>query len=646
MASSVAISSKRLLTRAIILLSLMAHPELHELLAKLRTIHEALLHYQPLALSPPVLDSASADDKEEDAAWLKTEGVPGVKKLREAVKYDIDTLQRFLSDPKSDTEQPISTHAPYLMAVYNEILCAPPPVISVFKFVPHVVAGPKEQNAPLKTDAAVPSALPGDGKKSSVAQRRAAAKEKGPPAKVPTEDSTKTPGKHVPTTKVDIVAENGKRWIRINTIKMSGITAELREIDSYLTDSSSDSDDPDHRPSLAQKEFDNTILQMGRALMTAAKAHPVDGRVPRVTMRLTRLDVSPFREDSTPNDPRIAQTVQTLQNMGLDVELGERNENEVPAIHQSSPKPLSPISPTRQINLDLSVLVALVSDLTHAPLPTSVEEATARFLPPQRYRDWRPQSGDDDTKRDHPEQPSEDFLRHSRALTMHVLQEMKRGFLQEIHDHLPAAKGDSGDEVEFWTSDEAKERCLRIVSRIGGPREIRRAEALFAGPEVPREQAEELFWAESRYPKAFIPIFPIRMYPAPSRGEVPLQGAPEPHGWFFQVLSRVCRELLGQSQAAEPADDEDHAQMPVPSSLSKTTSRLSPHAVKSMLRGAELGWTTLTTTKSSVKALLREVCVARLNGRLAELEAASLDDEQGVKAALWIVDPRNLQCFL
>ncbi|KAJ7053881.1 hypothetical protein C8F01DRAFT_504152 [Mycena amicta] len=643
----------------------MAHPELHQLLTKLETIYDALLHFRPLALSPPILDSSASveEDKQEDGQWLKHEGVPGIKKLRESIKYDIDILQKFLTKNDSEKEPPISTHAPYLLAVYNEILCAPPPVISVFKFV--MAVAPKEppddedQAPPVKVDA-----IQGKGKKPppkvdtvqgkeklSKSARKAAGKanlaqNKGvAPADA---EERRAKGKRLPTTKVDVVAENGKRWIRINTIKTSGILSEFREIDSYLTDSDSDSDDPNHQPSLAQKEFDNSVLQMGRGLLEAAKTHPVDGpngqQVPRITMRLTRLDLSPFREDGVPNDPRIAQTVQCLRDMGIDVELGERLESEVPIPRgNTSPSTLPPITSTRQINLDLSVLVALVSDLTHAPLPTSVEEATARFLPPQQYRDWRPQTGEHAAKEKQAAsgELSQDLLRHSRALTTHVLQEMRRGFLQEIHDRLPGARGGEG-EVEFWTSDEARERCLRIVSRIGGVHEIRRAEALFAGSAMSTEDAEAQYWAGSRYPPAFIPLFPIRMYPAPGRGELPLEGAPPPHGLFFQALTKVCRDLLAQSEGAEGVEDDVQSHM-----HAKISSRLSPHAVKSMLRGAELGWTTLTTTKASVKALLREVKIARLDGRLGEFES-SLADGNGheTKAALWIVDPRNLQCFV
>lgn len=444
-------------------------------------------------------------------------------------------------------------------------------------------------------------------------------------------------------------------------IKNAGILAELREIDSYLTDSDSesDSDDPDYRPSLAQTEFDNSILQMGRVLLEAANANPIAGvdgpEIPRVTLRLTRLDVSPFRANGEANDPRIAHTVQCLRDMGIDIELGERLETEVlPPIPRAPVAPPIPLQPTRQINLDLSVLVALVSDLTHSSLPSSVEEASARFLPPQRYREWvKPdrQGGDGSEAMG---VVSQDIVKHSRSLTMHLLQEMGRGLLQEISDKISELPG----PVEFWTSDEARDRCLRIVSRIGGKREVRRAEALFPPDTVSAADAAALFWQDSRYPPNFIPLLPIRIYPVPPLP--PVEGAPEPHALFFRSMTQVCRDFLAQDATAQAHASNGRSQQPgseghsavdgdlQQAATTKVNSRLSPHAVKSLMRGAELGWTTLTTTKSSVKALLREIKAARLAGRLVEdvEQASDSPNPHDTAAAIWIVDPRNLQCFV
>lgn len=57
--------------------------------------------------------------------------------------------------------------------------------------------------------------------------------------------------------------------------------------------------------------------------------------------------------------------------------------------------------------------------------------------------------------------------------------------------------------------------------------------------------------------------------------------------------------------------------------------------------GAELGWTTLTANRTSVKAILRELKAARVAGRLGGNDRPEdLNDHNF--AAIWIVDPRSL----
>ena len=107
---------------------------------------------------------------------------------------------------------------------------------------------------------------------------------------------------------------------------------------------------------------------------------PGTADAPSVTLRLTRLDPSPA--DLKEHDPRIARTIEELRVMSIDVQLGERDERllwEPPDDASHRPRTFQPIS---RINLDLSVLIALVSDLTYAPLDSS----HSRFLASSRKR--------------------------------------------------------------------------------------------------------------------------------------------------------------------------------------------------------------------------------------------------------------------
>ena len=418
--------------------------------------------------------------------------------------------------------------------------------------------------------------------------------------------------------------------------------AEFREIDSHFTDSE-DEDDNMAGPSLAQSEFDNSLLRMGRALLAAARDNPVLGtsKPPEVVLRLTRID--PHATDGCENDPRIALTVELLRKMGISIKLGERDPiaqlmNLTPTALPSPPT----LVPTHRVNLDLSILVAFVSDLTHAPLPDTVDAAYARFIPSAEYVEWkrsrlREKNGgsSDNTIEEDAYGPSQ----HSRALSEQLLQEMRKGIMQDIYERLLAypAGTNAPPRVEFWTTPEARDRCLRIVAKIGGPAEKRRAHALFPTTTDDNDDSVSLnsrnaqYWEHSRYPPAFLPLLPIRVFPAPE----PTSAEAPPHAGFFSALEATCRALLASGSASAPDSASDGEIQRA--AVVRTNGRLTVHTVQSMLCGTVRGWTTLTANRSSVKAVLREV-----RARGYGSEARGQDVAEGRHAALWIVDPRSL----
>ena len=385
--------------------------------------------------------------------------------------------------------------------------------------------------------------------------------------------------------------------IHLNSAKNSRLLSEFRELDSYLTDSESESDDEldDIGPSLAQTQLDNSVLRMGKSLLEAAQANPIDGtEIPKVTLRLTRLDPTLTNDDGTETDARITQTLETLQEMGIDVQLGERTKSELPimtnVLIERPCSPSLPFIPTLNINLDLSILIALISDLVHAPLPASIEDANKRFLPPPEYREWKKQKMADNKKppRDYkstPPQPASlvevdindlpnDLIKHSRALTNQLLQEMGKGLLQEMHNRLsPFCTDDpTRPKVTFWTTPEARDRCLRIISKIGGVHEKRRAHALFCydtgttggRATIPLDEAIRLYWQDSRFEPNFVPLLPIQLYPTssiptlipgPSSLSSPSQETSIPRSSispFAKSLDIVCTDILVQETMPHP----------------------------------------------------------------------------------------------
>lgn len=452
-----------------------------------------------------------------------------------------------------------------------------------------------------------------------------------------------------------MVADNGRRWIRVNTIKNSRILMEFREMDSYLTSSEDDDDDNGHsslkKGHLIPQEFDNSVLRMGRELLEAARANSSHGsnEIPSVTMRSTRLDTSLSDTNCETSDPRIAYTIDCLQRMGIDVQLGER-QGIVKEIDDTSAQSIV-FEPTAHINLDLSALIALISDTTHSHLPRDPEDANTRFIPPQRYVEWKKQRVQMLSNSPDATSTWEDSGIHSRVLADQAQQEMKKGLLQDIHDRLRSISP-TLQNIQFWTTQEARQRCLQIVFKIAGTRERQRAEALLSYSQTTTVPTHNQFWVHSRYPSGFIPLMPIKLYPSSEPDATSLESFQQnPSSPFMTSLASTCRNILSQedisrlresqsapSYSAAPYLSDEEEDIP-PAAVTLANPKLTVHTVQSMLWGATLGWTTLTTNRSSVKVLLKEM--KRFTGG-GTLTCEPPNGYEASKAAIWIMKPRSL----
>ncbi|KAG9093557.1 hypothetical protein FRC06_011467, partial [Ceratobasidium sp. 370] len=490
-------------------------------------------------------------------------------------------------------------------------------------------------------------------------------------------------GRDAGTVKVDVVADEGRRWIRVNTIKNSRLMAEIHELDGYESESSESS--LPANGNIITQSHENSVLRMARALLAAAKYHtvPDTGEIPRVTIRLTRLEVDPA-SGGKHVDTRIARTVQDLEALGVDVQLGERPFP--PRLLAPQAPPPAPPRPTLKVNLDLSLIIALVSDLSHAPLPPTEDDARERFKPLTRV--WKsgkllrssviadPGSDEEaDTNNDEAGDDSEDVVKdsheHSRALALQLLSEMRHSLLDEMASHL---KTDHDQPPpEFWTTPEAQQRCAKIVDKIGGINERRRARALF------EPDGEAAFWQDSRFGAGFITgLVPLRIYPqnVPPGSTLPMTKPATSSEIFARRLFRTCRILLSPPEARTAQVEIGHATelapplppspsqsidtgTPSPSVLagSRPNTRLTAHTVRSMLWGAASRVTTLTANRASVRAVLREMRVLAGAGTVAEAEAeaeradgvgggadgqAKIEVGDEGAAVLWIVEPRSL----
>lgn len=519
--------------------------------------------------------------------------------------------------------------------------------------------------------------------------------------------------------KVDIVASGGERWIRVNTwgikvlhycnmltyskvrTKNSRLLVEFREQDSYLTDSGDESDSE----CTMQKPLsvlDNSVLRMGQSLLEAAKASVSDEtqRIPRITLRLTRLipDSSSLSElvqmglkilDSDlpakarlDTDQRIGQTLRELLKIGLDVELGELPLQKMSDVYLETDPAPKHLFPTQKINVDLSVLLALLSDIAHSPLPVSTEDAHVRYIPTleerERSRHRREKqrhllsvvkAGKEGGKPDKIARKNDSAVEKDERsglefsagqLERQVVQEMEFGFIEEIRRRLDASERLLLNSAEFWTTKDARDRCLRIVEKIGGPKERQRANALFwgsgprllLGPEyVSLDEAQDAYWNTSRYSKNYLPLIPVRVWNDQALESQELAKRAS----FWAGLERSCRRLLSQgsvdhpralpdyacqaacvssSQLEEQADKQDNESTEGEiqrAPVMKANPRLTVHTVDTLLCGTVRGCTTLTSNRSSVREILKESI------RETVALGKATDD-----AAIWLVDPRSL----
>jgi hypothetical protein len=345
--------------------------------------------------------------------------------------------------------------------------------------------------------------------------------------------------------------------------------------------------------------------------------------------------------------------------MNVVVSFGELTQTTAPP-----PTPPQRLLATPKLNLDLSLLIALISDISHAPLPLSEGAAQSRFQPLDKA--WKrhvdPASGTVSVKRlpEGESGPEE----HSKALTYQLKQEMRLGLVDELNDKIEEscrAFGVPLEQVEFWTTSEARRRCRDIVAKIGGQHERQREERLFDGTGD--------FWAGSRHAGAGRPLNRfLRVRILEEDAEPSYDPQPRPNtfrGRLTETCTRllsipiekgasVTADFLGLSLDSPASSDVESMQVKKPNHpnhhrggqrrrppLGDTFLRVpTAHTIRSMLQGAERGMTTVTANRMSVKQILRA---------MGPLEALEQDENvvsptKGgmVEALFYVMEPKTL----
>lgn len=384
---------------------------------------------------------------------------------------------------------------------------------------------------------------------------------------------------------------------------------------------------------------------------------------PRILYRFSRLTCP---APPSPSTNGIPETYRAIEDLGIDLQFGDPYaEDELPVTGT-----IPPLCPTTDVNLDLSLLIALISDISHAPLPTNDQEAAQRFhaLP----RPWKITEAirvnDDDRQSTLGSLPDKGAVQHVRALGEQLNQEMHNQLVLELTEALGTATCDSS-VVRFYTTREAMERCREIIRKIAGPGEAARAAVMFADPQEdqtappPPTLESDAFWLGSRHQGIQGPLAHFKVHILDDK---PMTTCQSHHAHSFASrLVRTCHRLLDpkdqptQSSTSSYTPEQrrriNKGKSPLTRSALKLQTNGSPHnstpikvpsshTIRSMLMGAQHGMTTITANRMSVKQIIRNMSGLQGLSSRADLQDSSglMDADSATAAAFMVVDPKTL----
>ncbi|KAF3037265.1 hypothetical protein E8E12_007935 [Didymella heteroderae] len=293
-------------------------------------------------------------------------------------------------------------------------------------------------------------------------------------------------GKGKTAALVDIVADEGREWIRVSTVSEKRIIFDLAKL-GWVNDSDSDDDIPDARPTEWEDDDDEDqidVVRNARELARAARANPVQGRPPMVRFVLTRIVAGKMKEVDT--------IIAKIRATGAIVQCAE----DIPPV-----QPLQAVlddllvDRTRALsdtlNIDCTILLALVSDISHKPCP---------------ILDWYP-----------------------REVQAQIKEEAGENLLPT---HLYPAIGSHS----MVCTQEAANQMNLIVDTLATDEEKRRCQLLIAQGDCQGRSSEELVaeWVS------------MSDHPVPPGFTLPIQVVPSHIDTITEQLPAVARKLQGE----------------------------------------------------------------------------------------------------
>ncbi|WRT70270.1 uncharacterized protein IL334_007265 [Kwoniella shivajii] len=365
---------------------------------------------------------------------------------------------------------------------------------------------------------------------------------------------------------VDVISKGGREWTRIYSKKISHLLAEFREADSYINSdydsdsesaSSSSSSSPNKHSS--KEETNSLLITASELLRTASSVDRIPGApIPALTIHLTRIPSTPeefYHDFQSPHpakgaeeegdeehvewpDTRIPSTFQKIRDMGINLVFGDLSNIDLSSDKLKGIDLPEESIPAMRLNLDITTLMGLCSDVLHYTLPSGKAEAARRSLRPPghtigngsipRGRDGTGKGkGKGKINKEEEDQGESVELRgqsqNSRELYNCILEEMERPFIEEFDQVIRKAwkdqqlrtrskpsqdvsksiehmsMNDVGDsempQVEFWTTPQAAQYTYEALS--SGPAHGHGYEQRRMRRMLGLEQGD--FFEESRY---------------------------------------------------------------------------------------------------------------------------------------------------
>ncbi|KAI8981466.1 hypothetical protein BDB01DRAFT_794182 [Pilobolus umbonatus] len=159
------------------------------------------------------------------------------------------------------------------------------------------------------------------------------------------------------SAKVDIVAEKGLVWIKVIARNAKALRHEL-----FGLEWEDDSDESETEEEQAETVFDNlAIFKKAREYLKCAKMHHVHYRVPIVVFAFMRIRKN--------EDMFVQRIMDRLAEIGIAVYLQD-DMHPLPSAYEPLLKhiDMNDIT-TKSLNLDVSTVLALISELSHCPCP-------------------------------------------------------------------------------------------------------------------------------------------------------------------------------------------------------------------------------------------------------------------------------------